>query len=102
MASYISDELRSAASRLAGYLYDLEQSYAALSKKSQDGAVDSALLRGYYLDVSRAMRAVEALGPADGQDNVTRGLLQVTQHCLDLADEAHRKWSGGASVTDRL
>jgi hypothetical protein len=97
----VSDSLRSASSTLLARLYDLEQSHATLSVKSQDGAIDSALLRAYYLDVSRAVRAVQGIG-LDEQDNVTRALLDLTQQVLHRADEAHRQWSGGANVTERL
>jgi hypothetical protein len=97
----VSDSLRSASSTLLDRLYDLEQSHAALSDTSQDGAIDSALLRAYYLDVARAVRAVQGMG-LDEQDNVTRALLDLTQQVLQRADDAHRQWSGGANVTDKL
>jgi hypothetical protein len=101
MPNVVDDRMRQAAGTLLSRLYDLEQSHASLSVQSQDGAIDSALLRGYYLDVAQAMRAVQALEP-DDRDNVTRAILDLTQRCLDLADEAHRKWSGGDSVAARL
>jgi hypothetical protein len=101
MPTVVDDRMRQAAGILLSRLYDLEQSHASLSAQSQDGAIDSALLRSYYLDVAQAMRAVQGLEP-DERDVVTRAILDLTQYCLDLADEAHRKWSGGANVAERL
>jgi hypothetical protein len=83
-------------------LYDLEQSYVALSEQSQDGAIDAALLQGYYLDVVHAMRRVQAVWTPDERDSVTRSLLDLTQNCLNRADDAHKEWSGDTTVADSL
>jgi hypothetical protein len=100
MATVVNENLRHAAAHLADRLYDLQQSWSMLAEQSLDGAVDRALLRGYYLDVMRAMRAVEGLMP-EPADNVTQTLLDLTRHCLNEADRAHRA-SGGGPLTDHI